>query len=272
MTEYELHDYGPALANILTGESIGLADNPTFVFAVRYRAALIALRFSDYVSALEQLRPLVRAGNHSPALIEALGLTALTMHHLPADLPDAERPLVNLAGRAAWAFVAEHADEAEPLFKELESQYPNAPGVHYMCGVYRMDQDPTAAEDQFRKELAITPKNVPARVQLALLLIKRGYGAQAVNTAAEAVKLEPSDALCHATLGRALLSADRTGEAVTELQTAAKLAPQAARTHFYLGQAYRRAGRMADAGKEQAEWERLRAKQEPVTVKKPDQQ
>ena len=269
MAEYELHDYKSALADIIGGEAIGLADKQDFVTAVRYRAALAALRLADFVQALEQVRPLVKAGNNSPSIIEVLGLSALFMNHVPSDLPAAKRPLVELAGRAAWAFVAERADQSEPLFQQLEQEFPNEPGVHYMCGVFRLDHDPAAAEEEFRKELQIATKNVPARVQLVLLLIKRGEAAEAVKVAGEAVELQPADALCQATLGRALLSADRTSEAITALEAAAKLAPAVARTHFYLEQAYRRAGRMADARKEKAEWDRLHAKQEPVTVQNP---
>ena len=269
MAEYELHDYKSALADIIRGEAIGLADKPDFVTAARYRAALAALRLSDFVQALEQVRPLVKAGNNSPGVIEVLGLSALFADYPPSNLPPAKRPLVELAGRAAWAFVAERADQSEPLFKQLEEQFPNEPGVHYMCGVFRLDHDPAAAEEEFRKEIQIATKNVPARVQLTLLLIKRGEAAEAVKVAGEAVELRPADALCQATLGRALLSADRTGEAITALEAAAKLAPAVARTHFYLEQAYRRAGRMADARKEKAEWDRLHAKQEPVTVQNP---
>jgi predicted Zn-dependent protease len=269
MAEYELHDYKSALSDILKGESIGLADKPDFVAAVRYRAALAALRLADFAQALEQVRPLVKAGNDSPSIIEVLGLSALFADYLPSNLPPAKRPLVERAGRAAWAFVAERADQSEPLFTQLEQQFPNEPGVHYMCGVFRLDHDPVAAEEEFRKEIQIAARNVPARVQLVLLLIKRGEAAEAVKVAGEAVELQPADALCQATLGRALLSADRTSEAITALEAAAKLAPAVARTHFYLEQAYRRAGRMADARKEKAEWDRLRAKQEPVTVRNP---
>ena len=68
---------------------------------------------------------------------------------------------------------------------------------------------------------------------------------------------------------RAQLSAGRTAEAIAALERGEKMAPQAARTHFYLEQAYRRAGRDADARREKAEWDRLRAAQEPVEVTRP---
>jgi tetratricopeptide (TPR) repeat protein len=269
LAEYELGNYKEALSDILKGESIGLADKPAFVTAVHYHAALIYLRVSDFARALEQLRPLAKTGNETPEVIVALGLSALAMNTLPADLPAARRPLVELAGRAAGAFVAERADQSGPLFEQLVTQFPGQPGVHYMYGVFLTGNEPTAAEEEFRKELRIVPRHVLARVQLALLLIKRGETKESVELAGEAVRLEPKDALCQATLGRALLDADQTSQAIAALENAVKLAPGSAKAHFYLAQAYSRAGRDADARKEKAEFSRLRAEQEPVLIPSP---
>lgn len=266
MAEYELGDYAQALADILKGESIGLADRPAFVAQVRYRGALIYLRSGNFPQALEQLRPLARNGIQTPEAVEALGLSVLNLHLLPATLPPERRALVDLAGRAAWAYLAERPEESGPLFERLAAQFPDEPGVHYMKGVFLIDHDPAAAEREFRKELGIAPSHVLARVQLALLLSKDGDADAAVQLAGEAVKLDPSDALCQVTLGRALLDAGRTADAIGALEKGEKLAPQAARTHFYLAQAYRRAGRDADARKETAVWDRLHAQQEPVEL------
>jgi len=266
MAEYELGEYGPALADILKGESIGLADQPAFIAQVRYRGALIYLRLADFPRALEQLRPLASHGVESAEAVEVLGLSVLNLHLLPATLPPGRKALVDLAGRAAWAYLAERPEESGALFRQLASQYPDEPGVHYMEGVYLMDHDPAAAEREFRKELRIVPSHVLARVQLALLLSKDGDAASAVQLAGEAAKLDPSDALCQVTLGRALLDAGRTADAIAALEKGEKMAPQAARTHFYLAQAYRRAGRDADARRETAEWDRLHALQEPVEL------
>jgi tetratricopeptide (TPR) repeat protein len=269
MTEYELGDYKAAIADIVKGESLGLVDRPDFVAAVRYRAALIGLRFSDFALALDQIRPLAIAGDKSPSVIEVLGLSALCMNILPANIPAAKRPEVELAGRAAWAFVAGKPNEADPLFKELETTFPNERGIHYMCGVYRLNSDPAAAEAEFRQEVQVAPENILAHVQLALLLMKRGDDDGAVKEAREAVDLGPADALSQATLGRALMDSGKMTEAIAALQKAEKLAPQAPRTHFYLEQAYRRAGMVTEARKEKAEWDRLHALQEPAETARP---
>ena len=190
----------------------------------------------------------------------------LNLHYLQSTLPAERRPLVDLAGRAAWAFLADHAEESGPLFEQLVARFPNEPGVHYLDGVFLMDHDTRGAEQEFRKEVRITPSHVLARVQLSQLLGKDGEMAAAVQLAQEAARLEPSDALCLATLGRALLDAGRTGEAIAALEKAERLAPEAARTHFYLMRAYGRAGRNGDAAREKTEWERLHAAQKPSEV------
>src|SRR3954467_15248405 len=76
-----------AMAHIVKAEDLGLPDNPRFVATVRVRAATIAMRASDFTTAVEQLRPLAMAGDKSPEVIEALGAAALTMPHLPSDVP-----------------------------------------------------------------------------------------------------------------------------------------------------------------------------------------
>lgn len=266
MAEYELGNYPQALSDILKGESIGLADRPAFVAAVRYRAALTELRLGDHAQALEQLRPLVRAGNDSPPVVEALGISALFLNSPSGSLTATQRALVEAAGRAAWAFLAERSDSAANLFQKLVSQFPAEPGVQYMYGVFLLDHDPAAAEAAFRKELATTSSHALARVQLALLFLQRGEAEAALEYAKEASKLQPSSALCQVTLGRALLGAGRTPEAISALEKGRDLAPDSSRTHFYLQQAYGRAGRTADAKREKAEFDRLRAQQEPVTL------
>ncbi len=266
LAEYELGDYGNALAHLVKGEEIGLADRPDFVGTVRYRASLIALRNADFGFALEQLRPLVRAGNTSPEIVQAVGLSALFIASAPSQIPAARQPMVQLAGQAASAYLAERAEQAAPLFAKLVAEYPTEPGVHYMHGVYLLAHDPVAAEVAFRHELRIAPAHVLSRVQLALLLVERGDMPAGEKLAGEAVKLEPANPLCQVTWGRALLGAGRTDEAIGALEKGRKLAPEAARTYFYLQQAYRRAGRPRDAEKAKTEFDRLRKGQEPVTV------
>lgn len=269
LCEYQLGDYAQALSDIRKGESLGLPDNPQFVSTVRNRAALIFLRSFDFGAAVEQLQPLARVGDNSPETIENLGISALGLRHLPADLPAGKRPIVQLAGRAMWALSAQRAEDASSLFHELITQYSQEPGVHYLNGIYLLTLDPDAALAEFRQELKISPGHIPARLQIGILEIKANRPENAIKLAGEAVEAEPANVLAHAVLGRAFLDVGQLDKAVPELESAAKLAPENPQMHFYLEQAYRRAGRNADAQKEKLEFTRLRAAQDPLVLPDP---
>jgi predicted Zn-dependent protease len=269
MAEYELGDYRQALADMLRGETIGLADDPSFIAALRYRAALAALKCSNFVEAMRQLKPLARSGSHSPDVMEAFGLAVLKISESPGNVPASQEPLVQAAGQAAWAYESERLEEANRLLQQLVEQFPYAPHVHYLYGVSLVRSDPAAAEMQFRQELSIAPQNGDAHAQLALLQLASGRSAAALKEAQNAVQLNPNDPWYNATLGRALLEAGDAKGAVAALEKSAQLAPGGALAHFYLARAYRRLGNQAAADKEQLEWQRLHAKQAEITITRP---
>jgi tetratricopeptide (TPR) repeat protein len=212
---------------------------------------------------MEQLQPLAAAGDNSQPVIEAYGLAALGMSHMPsAD----KKELVELAGHAAWSVVAQRPSEADAYYSQLLGKYRGEPGVHYAYGIYLLLRDPDAAAAEFQKELEINSKNAFAYLQIAALDLKRGAPEQALRPAREAVRLDAENALAHAALGRTFLMLGQTGDALVELETAVKLSPESPQTHFFLEQAYRRAGREADALQEGAEFRRLKARQDPLSL------
>jgi tetratricopeptide (TPR) repeat protein len=263
LAESELSQDRQALADIRKGESLGLPENPQFISAVRNRAAALYLRAHDFDGAVEQLRPLAKAGDNSSATIDALGVTALTLPYPPSGVPPAKRALVQLAGRALYALYAEQADEGAPLFENLITEYPNEPGVHYLRGIYLTNHDPEAARVEFARELQITPSHVPARLQIGILDLKAGNAESAAEFARQALKREPGNPLAHGILGRAFSNRSEYAKAIPELETAVKLDPGNAQLHFSLGQAYHHVGRDADARKQEAEYQRLKALQRP---------
>jgi predicted Zn-dependent protease len=269
LTEYELADYSQAITHILKAEALGLPDNPKFVSVVRVRAALIAMRTSDFTAAIDQLLPLALSGDKSPAVTEALGVAALTLPWLPADVPAATRPLVDLAGRATWALYAQQWTDADALFQQLGEQYGKEPGVHYLRGIYYVDRDMAAALGEFAAELKISPSQALAHVQIAILHLRMGEPNAALQPAREAVRLAPGNLVCHLALGRALLALEKTGPAIAEFEVALKLGPAYPHTHFYLGQAYRQAGREEDSRREQAEFTRLKGAGSPAPAAGP---
>jgi predicted Zn-dependent protease len=136
--------------------------------------------------------------------------------------------------------------------------------VHYLRGIYYVDRDMAAALNEFAAELKVSPSHALARVQIAILHLRMGEPAAALEPAREAVRLAPGNLVCHLALGRALLAVEKTGPAIAELEAALKLNPAYPHTHFYLGQAYRQAGREEDSRREQAEFTRLKGAGNPT--------
>jgi tetratricopeptide (TPR) repeat protein len=210
------------------------------------------------------LLPLAKRGERSPDVITAYGLAAMRMAVLPDRIPPAKRPLVDLAGEAAWAVCSSHAEDAAGLYKQLVTAYPGEPGVHYAYAVYLLDKDPAGALAEFQKELEISPRHAYARFQIAFLDLKRGEPAAALQQAREALAIEPANFLGHNAIGRALLDLGKIDEALPELEQAVKLAPDVPQTHLFLEKGYRLAGRTADARREHAEFSRLLLLENPL--------
>ncbi|MGH9584139.1 MAG: tetratricopeptide repeat protein, partial [Bryobacteraceae bacterium] len=194
----------------------------------------------------------------------ALGIAGLGLPYLPSNVPASKRALVELAGSALWSLYAQREDEVKALFPKLVAEYPKEPGVHYLDGISLVADRPDAARVQFEEELKVNPSNASARIQIAMLDIMAGNSSHAIPLAREALRLEPRNPLAHEVLGRAYMDTDQLPRAVPELEAAAKFAPNNPQTHFYLERGYRRVGRLADAKKQRAEFDRLRAAEQPT--------
>ena len=273
LAEYELGEFDQALADMKKGEALGLGGNREFETAVRVDAALVLIRANAFdEAALAQLRPLlVQFQVDSPAVIEALGLCALAIPRLPSELPASKRPAVNLAGKALWANMSKRPTEAASAFRELLEKYPQEPGVHYAYGMYLMDNDQRGALAEFERELEADPAHWPSLLFSAMLELKRGEPEVSIHLIERAAKVAPGRyrSVCHAQLGNALLALGQIEKAIAELETAARLQPGNSQLHFYLQKAYRLAGRQADAAREGAEFLRLKAQEDPLSLPSP---
>ena len=148
---------------------------------------------------------------------------------------------------------------AEDEFRRLAATYPNQPGVHYMCGMFQLKVHPENAIAEFQNEIGLSPKEVDARVQIALLDLTTGDFDQGRKYAAEAVKLQPGNFAAHVIFSRLCLGAGDAKQAEAEAEIAVKLAPESPEAHQALAQCFARLGRTHDAQTERAESERLQA-------------
>lgn len=268
LCEAELDNSEQALADIRKGEELGLGANQGFEAAVRVKAAQILIRSSAFDEAMVQLQPLARQNANAQLVVDTMGLCALGAPSKLSELSRERRAVVSLAGKASWASVTQHPEEAATAYRQLLEQYPKEPGVHYANGLYLMETDLKAALAEFKQELQISPKHWPARIVLASLQLRQGSAEQSIQSLREAMKMIPTRFrwLCHAELGRANLSADNLDAAISELQAALRLKSGNAQVHYFLAQAYRRAGRPEEAQKENAEFQKLKLLQDPLGV------
>jgi tetratricopeptide (TPR) repeat protein len=266
LCEYDLGDMAGAARHIRKGEALGFSGDARFAVVARVRAAFAFLRSSEFAAAIDQLKPLAAAGDDSAPVIMAYGLSILRMPLAPEAIPASKQPLVELAGRAAWALHAQRPEQASALFERLIAEYRQAPWVQYAFGVYLLDRDPVRALAAFRSEAASHPAEVLPLLQIAALETANGAPEKALDPASEAVRLEPANAQGHLVLGRALLATGRLEQSIPELRTAVKLSPATARSHYELEQALRRAGRTVEARAEHEEFTRLKAQEDPLSL------
>jgi len=268
LSESLLDDPDQALADIRKGEELGLNGNVQFETAVRVRAAQLLILSSAFDEALAQLQPLTRYPDEPPQVEEEMGLCALASPDDMGQLSPQRRPVVDLAGKAAWSFATQHPDRAAAGYRQLLMQYPAEPGVHYAYGLFLMETDIKQALAEFQKEAQNNPKHWPSLLVIAFIQIRQGTPEQAIESLHAAMKAVPVKYrwLYHLNLGRANLDANNTTAAISDLEAAVRQMPSSASAHFFLAQAYREAGRKTDAEKEKTEFEKAKVQQDSLAV------
>ena len=271
LTEFQLKQYPEALAALERGRRLGLGPNPVFNRSALYHEGILNTLLGRPEFALERLKLAANqiAAAHPGApeaavladleLVDALGTAALRMAKLPAEVPAAQAGLVRQAGRAQALIALLDRVAAEPELKQLVALYPAETGVHYMYGVFLLKEHPQLAMGEFRREIEVSPRHDAARIQIALDCLRVADYEQGLKYALEAVELAPGNFVARIACGRLWLALDKADRALAELQTAVKLAPGSPDAHFALSRALAQAGRPAEAVRERAEFERLKA-------------
>ena len=271
LSAFQLKRYPEALEALERGSRLGLGSNPVFHRSVLYHEGILNSLLGRPEVAVRRLtlaaNRIAEAHPEAPQpavladleLVDALGIAALRIPKLPSDVPAERAAAVRQAGRAQALFALHDRTAAESELKRLVSLYPAEPGVHYMNGVFLLNEHPELAPGEFRKEIAISPRDDAARLQLALEFLRTANYEEGLKYAQEAVALAPGNFVAHVACGRLWLALDKADRALVELQTAVKLAPHSPDAHFALWRALEQAGRAKEAAREGAEFERLKA-------------
>ena len=226
-----------------------------------YHLGLLLTRQGAFEVAQEFLMRVARKVHNNSEMMFAAGLPSLRMAILPSDVPENQRDVVTMAGKAFWDLATQEPEVAEADFTALVSKYPKFPNVHYFYGTYLAARHPEQCAPEFLKELSITPDSVPARVELALEYILDGKLDEALKFARQAVALSPDSVGAQLAHAKALQSrGDREG-ALAAYLAAEHLDPVSPVIRLYLVNTYRALGRIEEMRKEKAEYDRLKAEQ-----------
>jgi predicted Zn-dependent protease len=214
-------------------------------------------RFDESRSILTDAR---RVGPLTTPIAQAAGLAVLRLPLVPGEIAPERRGPVELAGRAAFAMSSPgQQGQAEALLKQLGREYPKEPGVHFLLGAALIDDDIDAGVAEMKKELEISPDHVAARIRLAQVSLERDDLELALAYAREAVEFEPDSSPANLTLGEVRSSRGEWPEAVRALEAARAQTPDVVRIRWALARAYAAVGRKADAERERAAMEKLKA-------------
>lgn len=162
--------------------------------------------------------------------------------------PTARPVLAALCGAAGIACIALTArqigywENSVALFQHaIEVTGPNAIAHGYLGDVWRGQVMYDEAAAEYRRGLAIAPRNLGLLVDLGDALIHSGRTGEAIEPLTEAVGIEPGDPAIRNLLGGALTGQGRWNEAIPQLQEAIRLKPGLVAAHVSLGIAFQRA-------------------------------
>jgi tetratricopeptide (TPR) repeat protein len=208
LSESQLEDQDQALADIRKGEGLGLGANSRFETAVRVRAAQLLIRSSAFDEALAQLQALSKFPDTPPPVEEAMGLCVLALPDDMAQIPPPKRAVVDLAGKAAWAFASQHPEAGIAGYRQLLAAVSERAGCALRLWTLSDGNRSERGAGEFQKEVQNNPKHWPALLAMASLQIRRDAGAGHRNLA-RGLKIVPAKYhwLCHTELGRANLAA-----------------------------------------------------------------
>ena len=263
ISEFQLRAYPRALDHLQRAMEQGMGDRNELIQSVFTDVVVLLTRFERYDDSIAMLQKMLANGAPDPALTEPAGLAGLRLPLLPSEIPVDRHKLIQLAGKAVLDMETQHYQDAESEFKQLVTNYPNEPGVHYLYGAYLTELHPKESAAEFERELEISPSHVLARVRLAELLIAQREFDRALVLAQQAIKLDPKRASPHMIAGEALLAKGHTGEGIKEMETARDSDPTVVRAHWDLLRAYIAAGRKQDADKEKDAIEKLGNRNSP---------
>jgi tetratricopeptide (TPR) repeat protein len=257
LCEFGAHQEAEAIIHLRDGQDLGVSA-PAIDKVGKYQLATLYVKRGLFEAALAVLAALAQSTDETPAYFSLTGVAALWKPMTPEEVPESDRELVYLAGRAFWYAAQRNAAAASEAMQDLVARYPATPGVHYLYGSYQLGENANQALEEFRAELKISPDHAGAISALAAEYLRRGDAASGLPYARQLVALLPDGLASHALLGRLLAEQGDIQGGVKELEKARAIDPNHPQPHIVLASLYAKLGRKEEAAHERQEFLRLK--------------
>jgi choline-sulfatase len=151
-------------------------------------------------------------------------------------------------------------EKAVPILRKAVEMRPDLTVPRYQLGSALFETgDFAAAALQFETAVARSPNWPEAHLSLATAYARAGRLTEAIPEYTKVIELRPNHYSAHLLLGRALALTGNPTAAVPNLVKAVELQPKSPEPHAFLADAYLQLGQQADADRERAEAQRMRA-------------
>ena len=151
-------------------------------------------------------------------------------------------------------------EKAVPVLRKAVEMRPDLTVPRYQLGSALFETgDFAAAAVQFETAVARSPNWAEAHLSLATAYARADRLTDAIPEYEKVIELRPNHYSAHLLLGRALALSGNPSAAVPKLVKAAELQPTSPEPHRFLADAYVQLGQQADAERERAADQRLRA-------------
>jgi predicted Zn-dependent protease len=273
LSEYETGRYDSALNDLQRARSLGTGSNSDLADVADYHLAVLLNLHGQFEAANLLLSSLLKSGRKSEDLQVAMGMAFLRVPLLPSQIDPSKDALIHDAGSLAAVLNRKEYEEAEAGFQALLEKYPGTNFVHYSWGAMLASQGKDdAAEMQFQEETKLNPASSLAYTEWAYLESKAGRFSEAISLSKKAVELSDNSFMAHYVLGNSLLATGKIEDSVPQLERARDMAPESPEIRYSLSRAYAKLGKNDLARREQAEFLRLKSKQQSLQdegVKRP---
>ncbi len=220
---------------------------------VRTDLAIAYLQTNNIEKALEEAKAAVELDPKNAYARYILGNIYYTKEDYAAALPELEKVLILApdfeAARAlglTYLYLKQPA-RAKLLFEEMQASFKKAnPELHILFGqAYEQTNYPLEAEREFKRALAINPKQPRASFFLGYVILQHGGSsrlAEAGQAFEQELQLTPDDFFSNFFAGVVASSENNHQKAIALLQKAVRLNPQSGEAHLFLGQSQMETG------------------------------